>query len=106
MVWKKKRGWITFTSKANGTQGRLLYWHPTNAERRKAVSATFPELVCRFAKESSKDKPELLSEIDFLDVTARAETLNTVPGAPVQLQLGVVPSYALTTHKTQALSGA
>ena len=30
--------------------------------------------------------------------------MNNVPGQPVQLQLGVVPCYALTVHKTQALS--
>ena len=47
-------------------------------------------------------KAEMLSDIDFLDVTARPETLNNVPGQPVQIQLGTVPSYALTIHKTQA----
>ena len=39
-------------------------------------------------------KAEMLSDIDFLDVTARPEALNNVPGQPVQFQLGTVPSYA------------
>jgi len=30
--------------------------------------------------------------------------MSNVPGQPVQIQLGVVPCYALTVHKTQALS--
>ena len=72
--------------------------------KKKAVSASFPELSCRFAKESSVDKPSMLPDIDFLDVTARNETMNTVPGAPVQVQLGMVPCYSLTVHKTQAMS--
>ena len=38
----------------------------------------------------------MLPDIDFIDVTARNETMNTVPGAPVQVQLGMVPCYSLT----------
>ena len=34
--------------------------------------------------------------LDHVDVTARAETMNTVPTQPVMLQIGVVPAYALT----------
>jgi hypothetical protein len=38
-----------------------------------------------------------------MDIGVRQETLN-VRGAPVLLQIPVAPCYALTTHKTQALS--
>lgn len=61
-----------------GTQGRALYWHPGQSVRKKAVSASFPELSCRFAKETSMAKETMLSDIDFIDVTARSETMNTV----------------------------
>ena len=88
---------------ANGTQGRLLTWSPDKLPTQKqVVSAACAELTCRFAKEASKNKTEMLSDIDFLDVTVRQETMNNVPGQPIQLQLGVVPCYALTVHKTQA----
>ena len=43
------------------------------------------------------------SDIDHIDCAVRAETLR-VRGGPVILQLPIVPSYALTIHKTQALS--
>ena len=35
-----------------------------------------------------------------MDLVVRQETIN-VRGEPVLLQLPLVPSYALTTHKTQ-----
>ena len=38
-----------------------------------------------------------------MDLGARQETLN-IRGEPILLQLCVVPAYALTVHKTQALS--
>ena len=41
-------------------------------------------------------------DIDHMDVIARQETITNVRGEPVLLQLLVVPSYALTVHKTQA----
>ena len=41
-------------------------------------------------------------DIDHMDVMARQETITNVRGEPVLLQLPVVPSYALTVHKTQA----
>ena len=41
--------------------------------------------------------------MDFMDLGARQETLN-IRGEPILLQLCVVPAYALTVHKTQALS--
>ena len=42
-------------------------------------------------------------DMDFMDLGARQETLN-IRGEPILLQLCVVPAYALTVHKTQALS--
>jgi hypothetical protein len=39
-----------------------------------------------------------------MDLGIRQETLTNIKGLPVLLQLPVVPCYALTTHKTQALS--
>ena len=57
---------------ANGTQGRLPTWHPGKVQQeRKAISAAYPELSCRFAKEASATKPEMLADVDFLDVTVR-----------------------------------
>ena len=38
-----------------------------------------------------------------MDIAARQENL-AVRGEPIMLQLCIVPSYALTIHKTQALS--
>ena len=87
-----------------GTQGRLLYWHPEKAQRRKALYATHPELLARFAKESAMQKREMFPDIDTMDVTCRQETLSRVQGQPCMLQLPIVPGYALTVHKTQALS--
>ena len=49
-------------------------------------------------------KREMFPDIDTMDVTCRQETLSLVQGQPCMLQLPVVPSYALTVHKTQALS--
>ena len=89
---------------ANGTQGRLLYWHPEKAQRGKALYATHPELLARFAKESAMQKREMFPDIDTMDVTCRQETLSRVQGQPCMLQLPIVPGYALTVHKTQALS--
>ena len=44
-----------------------------------------------------------MPDMDFMDLGARQETLNT-RGEPILLQLPLVPAYALTVHKTQALS--
>ena len=71
---------------------------------RKAISASHPELLVRFAKESSMSKSEMVPDVDHMDIQVRHETLTTIPGQPVMLQLPLVPSYALTIHKTQALS--
>ena len=57
---------------ANGTQGRLLCWHPCGEQgekRRKIVPASHHDLSCRFLKETSKTKTELLADVDFIDVT-------------------------------------
>ena len=42
----------------------------------------------------------MLPEIDMMDVGARQENL-AVKGEPIMLQLCVVPTYALTVHKTE-----
>ena len=41
--------------------------------------------------------------MDFMDLGARQEPLN-IRGEPILQQLCVVPAYALTVHKVQALS--
>ena len=80
----------------NGAQGRALHWHPEKTHARKAISASHPELLVRFAKEASLKKPEMIPDVDHMDVTARQETLVTIPGQPVLLQIPLVPAYALT----------
>ena len=90
---------------ANGTQGRVLYWNPEDAPRQKAgVLASHPELMARFAKESSMRKTELLPDVDFLDVTPRPEQLTSVAFNPLMVQLPLQPCYGLTVHKSQAMS--
>ena len=48
-------------------------------------------------------KRVLFPDIDHLDLQVRQESLKA-RGEPCMLQLCVVPAYALTIHKTQALS--
>ena len=49
---------------ANGTQGRLLTWHPGSTEnKRKCIPAYHPDLVARFVKESSMSKSETAAGI-------------------------------------------
>ena len=72
--------------KEKDLQGRLLCWYPSGEEqvkRRKVLPASHPDLSCRFCKESSMGKAELLADVDHVDVTARTATLNTIPGQPV-----------------------
>ena len=97
-------------------------WTPDRMQHKKAVSAACADLSCRFVKEASAKKAEMLADVDFLDVTVRQESMNNVPGQetffllcvgggayqgkafwnnktgrqPIQIQLGVVPCYALT----------
>jgi hypothetical protein len=89
---------------ANGTQGRILHWHPASVLSKKALPSSHPELLARFAKESSLRKQEMYPDIDHMDVTARQETLMNVISQPVLLQLPLVPAYALSVHKSQSLS--
>jgi len=61
-------------------------------------------LLARFCKEDSFQKvAEMIPDRDYMDIGVRQENLQ-VRGEPIMLQLCVVPSYALTIHKTQALS--
>ncbi len=48
-------------------------------------------------------KLEMVPDVDHMDIGARQENL-AVRGEPILLQLCVVPAYALTIHKVQALS--
>ena len=48
-------------------------------------------------------RTQWLPDIDFMDCVVRQENL-AIRGEPVMLQLSLVPAYALTVHKTQALS--
>ena len=114
---------------ANGTQGRVMFWHPTTCTKKKSLYSSNPELLARFVKDSALNKREMLPglrvcqyfwfasnvethvtyksrslDLDHVDVTARQETLTACQGQPVLVQLPLVPSYALTVHKTQALS--
>ena len=52
---------------ANGTQGRLLHWHPVATQSKgKALPAYCQELVVRFCKDSSlSSKTELMSGACF-----------------------------------------
>ena len=45
----------------NGTQGRLLHWHPSATQSKgKALPAYCQELLARFCKESALSKKELM----------------------------------------------
>ena len=92
---------------ANGTQGRLLHFSPSDAAvegSKKAVPASHPNICARFVKESALQKRgHFLPDIDMMDCQVRQENLN-MRGEPIMLQLPLVPAYALTVHKTQALS--
>ena len=48
-------------------------------------------------------RSQWLPDVDFMDILVRQENLN-IRGDPIMLQLSLVPAYALTVHKTQALS--
>ncbi len=81
-----------------------MYWHPKKTEnRRLALAASHPDIMARFLKETSTQKAELFPDVDHIDVQVRPGTLRS-RGELVLLQLPLVPCYALTIHKTQALS--
>ena len=72
-------------------QGRLLYWSPGHVESKRALPSTHLGLMARFVKESSmKARAELLPDIDFMDVQARAENL-ACSGEPLMIQVPLVP---------------
>ena len=79
----------------------LQNWNPPSSEKGKALYSSHPELLARFVKEAALQKREMFPDIDHVDVTARQETLASFQGQPALLQLPIVPSYALTVHKTQ-----
>ena len=81
-----------------------MFWHPATCKRGRALYSSNPEILARFVKESALNKREMLPDLDHVDVTARQETLTACQGQPVLVQVPLVPSYALTVHKTQALS--
>ena len=45
---------------ANGTQGRLMFWHPETCKKRKSLYSSNPELLARFVKDSALNKREML----------------------------------------------
>jgi hypothetical protein len=91
---------------ANGTQGRLLYWHPGFVEKSKFLPASHPDLLVRFVKENAyAAQRELVEEVHFMDFPARSEILkgtNVVSTSMVQVSLQ--PAYALSNHKIQSLT--
>ena len=80
-----------------------MMFNPASVELKKALPNSHPELLARFLKESSVSKQNLYPDLDHIDLQMRQENLQ-VRGDPVMLQLSVTPCYALTIHKTQALS--
>ena len=91
---------------ANGTQGRLLYWHPGFVENGQALLSSHPELLVRFVKETAyASERELIGEVHFMDFPARSEALkgNGIVGMSM-VQVPILPAYALTIHKVQALT--
>ena len=81
---------------ANGTQGRVMMWHPEAPnEKKKQLPASFHNLHVRFVKENSLNKQELFPDVDQMDIHARQENL-PCRGDPVLLQIPLVPAYART----------
>ena len=64
--------------------------------------------VCVYREREREKTPcpcfRFLQDIDTIDIQTRQETLK-IRGEPQLLQLPLIPSYALTIHKTQALEG-
>ena len=59
--------------------------------------------MARFLREDAKDFLSLAPSIHFLDVEVKHEATGR-GRQPVLVQLPVLPAYALTVHKVQALS--
>ena len=65
---------------ANGTQGRLLHWHPTETEsKRKALPAYSQDLLVRFCKESALSKTELMPGGCFYWIPQAILYMNVMP---------------------------
>ena len=93
---------LAVVTSSRRVQGRLLHWHPESVQNKKALPASYPGLLARFAKETSLSKREMFPDLDHMDVMARQETITSIRGEPVLLQLPVVACYALTVHKSQS----
>ena len=53
-----------------------MHWYPpATTERRKALPAYCPDLLARFCKETSKQKQEMLPDVDHMDIGVRQENL-------------------------------
>ena len=77
-----------------------MYWHPASSDKGKALYSSHPELLARFVRESAFNRRVMFPDIDHVGATGRQETLVSFQGQPALLQLPIVPSYALTIHKT------
>ncbi len=87
---------------ANGTQGRVMMWHPEAPnEKKKQLPASFHNLHVRVAKETSLNKQELLPDVDQMDIHARQENL-PCRGDPILLQVSLVPAY-VRSDKTSSV---
>ena len=76
---------------ANGAQGRLLWWDPERTSRRRtALLASHPDLIARFAKEEALRKPNMIPDVDHIDITVRPETLVGVRGNVALFQLAII----------------
>jgi hypothetical protein len=92
--------WTPSRQLANGTQGRLISWAPEKPDNeKKAFLASHPDLTARFVKEASVGRPELVADLDFIDVAPRQENLTLIPGMPVMVQMALQPCYGLTTAR-------
>ena len=89
---------------ANGKLGRLMSWQPGSFPRGRKCFVHYPNLAARFVKESSKHKPELISQVDIVEVQPLPENLKGRDIKSVLVQLALIPAYALCIHKVQALT--
>ena len=75
---------------ANGTRGRISSWSPDVEDPTlNVVSSNHPELAVRFFHEDAiqSGKQDFLSGVDFIDVTARNETVEKAKGKPKPIEL-------------------